>query len=299
MKVLVTGATSFVGRSLIKRLLEDTEWDVVALLRPPRREVARSTRLRHVYHDLRAPFTAALRDEIGHGATVVHAGAEVSAIRSLTDPVAFSQTNVLGTFHTLEASRALRAPRFIYVSTGEAVGAAAPGQYLAEDAPLRPSNPYAASKAAGEELVRAYHRSFGVPGVIVRSMNLFGPAQGLERFIPYVVKQVKTNQPVVCHVDRQGRPGSRNWLHVGHFTNVLRAMAQEGQPGETYHVVGPERTNREVIELVGTALDLEPKIVCREPGPSHDMRYALKDTKLGLDFSADFTQLVLETARWY
>lgn len=296
--VLLTGATGFIGNALLGRILTETDWSVVALTRPPVRGKS-SVRVRWVLHDLLAPLSASLLLSLGSIDYMLHCGAEVSGLSSIADPVRSITTNVWGTQHLLEAARTLEAKRFVYLSTGEAVGAIAAPLSLPEDAPLRPSNPYAASKAAGEELVRAFSSSYGLLSVVVRSMNVFGPGQGLNRFIPMIARKMLMDEPIVCHVDEKGQSGSRNWLHVDQFTDAFMDILDSNYFNETFHVVGPERTNEQVIELVAQALGKHPRIERKVPGPSHDMRYSLKDTKLLLDFRAGFEQRVLDTARWY
>lgn len=297
-RVLLTGATGFLGDHLTDHILRDTDWEIVAFARNPRKGVQLS-RVTWLKHDLLDPVPEWLIQKVGKIDYIVHAGAEVSGINSIVDPVKSVRTNVYGTFHLLETARKLKPKSFIYVSTGEAVGATNEPDGLSEDAPLKPSNPYAASKAAGEELVRVYVKSYGVPAAIVRSMNLFGERQSLDRFIPMIATKMLRHEPITCHVAPNGMPGSRNWLPIETFVAWLVDVLDLAVPGGVYHLVGPERNNLQIIHLVSSALDAEPKIETRVPGATHDIRYALKNTKLNLTWHGEFEKAVFAAARWY
>lgn len=297
-KILITGATSFIGSKFLSRLLK-TDYEICSLERLPRRheEVGR---LKIFYHDLRAEVPEHVVKGARGADVLVHLAADVSGIKSLADPRLSVETNVVGTFNTLELARKLNLRRFIYVSTGEVVGSAPFPFFLDERAPLRPSNPYAAAKAAAEALVNAYRVSFGVPALVVRSMNVFGPGQQLTRFVPMVSDALCKKQRIKCHVGRDGTVGSRCWLHVDKLVGALmRAVdpRHNYHVGEIYHVVGPERTNEEIIRSLAGALNLDFQLEKVVPGPSHDLRYALKDTKLDYQFEDDFEDTLAATAR--
>jgi dTDP-glucose 4,6-dehydratase len=297
-KILITGATGFVGTRLIARVLESTDWEIVALTR--RRDVEPEfPRLRWLRHDLLAPLSLDALDSLVDVDLIVHAAAEVSGLSSVTDPVYSIRMNVLGAYHLLEAARRLRLKRFVYLSSGEVMGPVVGAEVPTEEAPLRPASPYAAGKAAGEELARAYHRSFGVPVMILRPTNLFGPGQGFSRFVPMVAQRLLMGESIVCHVDGQGKSGSRQWLHVDQFLETLLRVISLEVVGETYHVPGPERTNAQMINLVAGALGKTPTVVEKIAGPSHGLRYAIVDTKLNLDFNYGFEKRVFDTARFY
>lgn len=302
--LLLTGGTGFIGAALIDAVLERTDWRIVSLERlystnPAHGRFISSNRLARLYHDVCAPFPERLLSEIGEARYIVHAGTEVSGIRSISDPRYSIEASVLGTTNVLEAARSLRPERVIYLSSIEAVGPCARPISLPESAPLRPSNPYAAAKAAGEMLVGGYVRSFLVPGVVVRSVNLFGPRQGTERFVAKVIREMMDKREIVCHVDAKGMPGSRHWLHVDHCVASLMALLVGAEPGETYHVVGPERDNLEMIEMIGARFGKPFKIVKRAAGKTHDQRYSIADTKIRASFEKDFEDKLNETVDWY
>ena len=301
-KLFLTGATGFIGQRFLESVLLHTDWNVVSLERLPKRDSIfnGSTRAEIFYHDLRAEIPSHIVSAAQECQFLVHLAGEVSGIKSLANPELTVATNVWGTYHVLELARKMSIlERLIYVSTGEVVGNVNfPGQ-AAEDVPLFPSNPYAASKAAGEALVNAYRVSFGVPGIIVRSMNVFGERQSTDRFIPMVLRSIIDGHLVTCHVDRQGNSGSRNWLYVNKFVSELEHLVDYGKVGEIYHIVGPERTNLDIIRLLCQVLGQPLHVHTKISGPSHDFRYSLKDTKLGLNFDADFNKTIELTIRSY
>lgn len=296
-EMVLTGATGFVG-GRFNQLLYLHAWDTFSI----ERLSARNSRLANhtLYHDLRSEVPEVIVKQLRNAKYLVHFAGDVSGIKSIANPVRTVETNVLSAFHTLELARNMPAlEKFIYISTGEAVGAAQNTETLAEDAPLHPSNPYAASKAAGEALVNAYRVSFGVPGVIVRLMNVFGPGQADDRFVPMVLKSLIEGREVVCHVDSRGRPGSRNWMHCDIVASALLKLVKTSTVGEIYHLVGPQRTNLDIINSLGKALSITPSIREVVPGASHDHRYALKNTKIDGDFETGFEQTLVSTAHWY
>jgi dTDP-glucose 4,6-dehydratase len=298
IKIIITGRTSFIGKYLVKDLAANTDWLIYSL----ERMTARNSHLACVislYHDLRAEVPQYIVDRVADADCLIHLAADVSGIKSLQDPELSVKTNVVGTFNVLELARRIKIKRFVYVSTGEVVGAMPFPFFADEKAPLRPSNPYAASKAAAEALVNAYRVSFGVPALIVRSMNVFGVGQSLDRFVPMVVNRLLHGATVTCHVDKHGNPGSRCWLHVDKLVGALRRSLDPKHSyrvGETYHVVGPERHNQWIIGVLASALGVNFEIEPVIAGPSHDLRYALQDTKLGYNFNDDLERTLAETA---
>ncbi|MHB8501512.1 MAG: NAD-dependent epimerase/dehydratase family protein [Candidatus Acidiferrales bacterium] len=281
IKIIVTGRTSFIGRHFVNDVLKNTDWEIYSLERLPVRPSV-STRVIPLFHDLRSEVPDWILNRVAGAHYLIHFAADVSGIKSLADPELSVTTNVLGTFNVLELARRIRIKKFVQVSTGEVVGTMPFPFFADESAPLRPSNPYAASKAAAEALVNAYRVSFYVPSIIVRSMNVFGPGQSLDRFVPQVIDKLRKGQKITCHVGPDGTVGSRCWLHVDKFVSTLMAeLIEHGQPGEIYHVVGPEYTNEDVIDILAQAIGLDYEIDYVQAGPSHDLRYALRDTKLG------------------
>lgn len=305
-KVLLTGATGFAGSYLVEKLLAETDWDIYCIERlTPRANklgaLSFSPRVHHLYHDFRSELPEYMLQMLAGCDYIIHMGAEVHGMRSLQDPELFVKTNVLGTLNLLEAARLLQPKCFIYISSAEAVGSAHAPESLAEDTVLNPSNPYAAAKAAGEMLTQTYARSFGVPAMIVRTMNIFGERQGIDKFIPGVIKKMLDGTVINVHVGPDGKSGSRHWLHIQEFTNAVFFLMKYGTVGETYHIVGPEKSNENVISIIGLALGVPFRMHPEVPGRSHDMRYSIKDTKLSTDAyqTGDFEANLVRTTLWY
>ncbi len=297
MRILVTGASGFAGKYLCDRLLED-DHEVEAMVRRP---TASRKNVNLIYHDFRAPIPDRILHQLEDVDSIVHLGAEVHGLRSLDDPELFVHTNAVGTFNLLEAARKIKPRTFIYVSSAEAVGSAPYPESLTEDAALNPSNPYSAAKAAGEMLVQSYARSFGVPAMIVRTMNLFGERQTTGKFVPDTVKKMLNGETITIHTDSNGVSGSRQWLHVCEFVNALYFLLFNGQAGETYHVAGTTASNAQIVTLIGTALRIPWKEHIAIPGRTHDMRYSIKDMKLPSEAydTCHFQSDLAATTQWY
>jgi len=310
--VLLTGATGHAGASLAERIIEQTDWEIVSLERLPhgsrpafdRKAHLPAERIRKVYHDFRAPLPGSLLGELAGVRYVIHAGAEVHGPRSLVNPGLFVQSNVIGTFNMLEVARKIQPETFIYVSSAEALGPAPEGGFSGEDDTLRPTNPYAAAKAAGEMLARAYHRSFGVPVLTVRTMNLFGERQQSEKFIPAVFHLLIEGKTIPVHVGPDGTPGLRQWLYVGTFADALLYLVQHGETGQSYHVAGEERSNTEIVALLAEYLGVKAKVELVDVSihhPAHTLRYAMSSRRLqelGWKPSSTFVGTLTHTLKW-
>lgn len=311
-RVLITGATGHAGARLAETILQQTDWDVVSLERLPNGRQARfdrkahlpAERIRKVYHDFRAPLPSSLLGELEGVQYVIHAGAEVHGPRSLVDPGLFVQMNVTGTFNMLELARKIQPKVFIYVSSAEVMGPAPAGFSYGEDDALHPTNPYAAAKACGEMLVRAYHRSFGVPALTVRTMNLFGERQQSSKFIPLVFDRLMKSKTIPVHVGPDGVVGSRQWMYVGVFADAILHLLRRGVAGETYHVAGEEKSNTEIVALLAVYLNKQAKqelIDVSVHHPAHTLRYSIHDRNLRLlDWvpTETFAVSLTKTLKW-
>ncbi len=313
--ICVTGGAGFSGAHLCQHLLDNTDWDVVVLDRityagslerlvDVRRDY--SERLRFVFHDFRAPYPPSVLHALQGCSKVIHNGAETHVERSLSDPEVFVASNVVGTLHTLEMARQLQCEHFLYVSTDEILGAAPEDTDYDELALVRPSNPYAASKAGGEALAFSYWKAFGLPVTISRTMNLFGERQHPEKFVPMTIRKLLNTQPLTIHGDAQGRSGARKWLHARNQASALLFLLQhEGiTSGQTFHIAGEEHTNLEIAQLVADELqtDFAYEIVdFMLARPGHDFRYSLDDSKLralGWFPPVPFEESLRRTVRW-
>jgi dTDP-glucose 4,6-dehydratase len=240
---------------------------------------------------------------------ILNLAAESHVDRSIHDPDSFMQTNVVGTFRLLEAARAYWSAlpaeqkarfRFLQVSTDEVYGSVDEG-HATEDAPLAPRSPYAAAKAAGELLVRAYVVTHGVDAVVTRGSNTYGPYHHPEKLIPLFVTNALDDRPLPLYGDGLQR---REWLYVGDHAAAVDFVLRHGEAGRTYNVAGPtERTNREVVTLLLAQLGKPWALVRQvEDRPGHDRRYAMDGSRLaalGWRPATVFEDGLAATIDWY
>jgi len=233
---------------------------------------------------------------------VVHFAAETHVDRSIANPRAFLESNVVGTFSLLEAARRSKVAKFVHVSTDEVYGSASAGTSFHEDARTNPSSPYAASKAASEAFVTAYHKTYGLTTVIVRCTNNFGPRQFPEKFIPKTI--IKALQGGMVSVYGDGSQ-VRDWIYVADFCSAIGLVLNDGRYGATYNVSsGNETSNLEVAETILATLG-KPKerIQFVEDRPGHDFRYSLDSSRIReeLHWKPDynFLRALKETVKWY
>lgn len=297
MRVLVTGAAGFAGSHLVEELVR--RWhDVTALdslTYAGALENLRGLRCRWICHDFTRPLPPLEVD------AVIHNGGETHVDRSLISPRAFVEANVIGTMNLLEFARRTKLSSFVYVSTDEVFGGAATECEVGER--LQPSNPYAASKAAGEYIARSYQRSFGVPTIVTRSCNLFGPRQHPEKFVPKVIGQLLRGETVEIHTSLSGKVGARRWCPVETQARALACLAENGIPGQTYHVTeGEELTNLMMAQLLAKHAGRELNYVLKtSPRPSYDERYDLKLSRHAVAWrdTMSFDDRVRQTVAWY
>lgn len=251
---------------------------------------------------------------------VLHFAAESHVDRSIDGPAAFVQTNVVGTLVLLEAVRdywknlppdAQAGFRFLHVSTDEVYGALGDTGAFTEDTPYAPNSPYAASKAASDHLVRAFHHTYGLPTLTTHCSNNYGPYQFPEKLIPLTIAKALASEPLPVYGD--GRQ-VRDWLHVHDHCEALRTVLAGGQVGQTYNIGGSaERYNIYVVQAVCALLDArrpradgrryaeQIRFVADRPG--HDRRYAIDAGKLRRELGwtprHSFEQGLADTVDWY
>ena len=252
---------------------------------------------------------------------IVHFAAESHVDRSIVGPDAFIRTNVHGTFTLLEQAKAYwnglseanrQAFRFLHVSTDEVYGSLGPQDpAFAETTPYAPNSPYAASKAASDHLVRAYHHTFGLPVLTTNCSNNYGPFQFPEKLIPLMILNALEGKPLPVYGDGGN---VRDWLFVEDHCTAIRAVLERGRLGETYNIGG--NSERKNLDVVGTICDLvdemspDPRLGSRrnlityvKDRPGHDRRYAINASKiaseLGWQPAEQFETGLRRTVRWY
>jgi len=234
---------------------------------------------------------------------IINFAAESHVDRSLYEPDLFIKTNVVGVQVLLHAALRHKIKRFIQVSTDEVYGSLpldSPG--FREDTPLAPNSPYSASKAAADLLVRSYFKTYGLPAIITRGSNNYGPYQFPEKLIPLLVTNAIEDKPLPIYGDGLN---IRDWIHVQDHCRALQAILEKGREGEIYNIGGDgERTNLEITEMVLTILG-KPKSLIRfvADRPGHDRRYAIDFSKLKGDLGWSplyhLKEGLEQTVRWY
>ena len=246
--------------------------------------------------------------------SVVHLAAESHVDRSISDPLAFIQTNIVGTTVLLNAARRmwedLAGKRFYHVSTDEVYGSLGAEGLFREDTPYDPRSPYSASKASSDFLVRAYFHTYGLPVVISNCSNNYGPHQFPEKLIPLVINQIKAQKPIPVYGDGQN---VRDWLWVGDHVAAIDLVFHRGEAGETYNIGGNNEWKN--LELVRELCDIVDEFSGRPAGASqqlitfvkdrlgYDRRYAIDAGKirreLGWEPAVQVREGLRQTVRWY
>ncbi len=312
LRLLVTGGMGFIGSNFVRHALRTRlHWAILNLDKltyagnPANladvEAAAGGVRYRFVRGDIAdAALVARLFDE---GVDVViNFAAESHVDRSILDSSPFLHTNVIGTEVLLNAARQAGVQRFVHVSTDEVYGPAPPDGAFTEEEPLRPTSPYAASKAAADLLCLAFHRTHGVSVIIGRCTNNYGPYQYPEKFIPLIITRALEDEPIPLYGDGQQ---VREWLHVEDHCEALCCLVETGVPGEIYNVAGGRSLANydlaaHLLGLLGKPHSLIRPVADR---PAHDRRYALDDTKLratlGYAPRWSFEAGMAATAEWY
>ena len=306
MKLFVTGGAGFIGSNYVRWVLanradaEITNYDALTYAGNLANlsDIESDPRYRFVKGDV---CDAALLDEVmpGHDA-VLNFAAESHVDRSIDWAAEFVRTNVLGTNTMLEAARRHSIPRYLQVSTDETYGSIDVGSF-AEGDRLDPASPYSASKAAGDLLVRAYHRTYGMPVVITRGSNTFGPYQFPEKMIPLFVTNLLEDKPVPLYGDGLN---VRDWIHVEDVCSGIHTVLERGDVGQIYNIAaGNERTNLELSRALCDLLGKPHSLITPVPDrPGHDRRYSV-DTRrthaLGWTPQWSFEDALAATVEWY
>jgi len=308
MRILVTGGAGFIGSCFIRQQIsaypQDSITNLDLLTYAGNLEnlaaVSDAPGYRFVKGDIRdAALVSRLMKD--HDA-VVNFAAESHVDRSILDSAESFETNVRGTLVLLDAARTAGIERFLQVSTDEVYGDMSPDGFAVETSPLRPSSPYAASKAAAEMLVMAYQHTYGVPAVITRASNNYGPFQFPEKFMPLMITNAVESKKLPVYGD--GRQ-ERDWLHVEDHCRGVDAVLRRGRIGEVYNIgAGTPRANLDVLRLLLQLSGKDDSLIEHvKDRPGHDRRYALHCDKiageLGWTPQESFEQGIRKTVEWY
>lgn len=323
MNLLVTGGAGFIGSNLIQHIIDRPEITRLVNLDALTyaghlanlRAVSQNPKYAFEKVDLRdkAEVVRVVRQyEITH---VLHLAAESHVDRSISGPGDFISTNIVGTFHLLDACRDLwngnfANRRFHHVSTDEVYGSLGATGFFLETTPYAPNSPYSASKASSDMLVRAYHHTYGLPTVVTNCSNNYGPYQFPEKLIPVVLQSLLARKSIPVYGDGMN---VRDWLFVRDHCEALWQVLNRGREGETYNIGGHnEWANIHIVQLMCDLVDeLKPDlggnsrslITYVKDRPGHDRRYAIDAGKiqqeLGWTPEYTFERGIRETVKWY
>ena len=320
--LLVTGGAGFIGSNLVRRALSDPDTRVITL-----DLLTYAGSLENLEGVLQHPRHRFVRGDVCDAAlvssilrthrpdAVLHLAAESHVDRSIRGPESFLKSNVVGTHNLLEAARELwgdrrEGVRFHHVSTDEVFGSLGESGAFTEETPYDPSSPYSATKAASDHLVRAWHRTFGLPVTISNCSNNYGPRQHPEKLMPLMILNARAGKGLPVY----GKGANvRDWLHVEDHCAAIELILEKGVPGRTYNVGGHgERTNMQVVEAICQAVAGETgrtveavreQIRYVQDRPGHDFRYAIDprriEAELGWKPRWSFEEGLRETVRWY
>ncbi|GAB4425638.1 MAG: dTDP-glucose 4,6-dehydratase [Anaerolineae bacterium] len=307
--ILVTGGAGFIGSAFVRRMVTRYPHYTIVVLD----KLTYAGNLDNLIPVQDAPNYHFERGDIAHRETVqrviehygvdaiVNFAAETHVDRSILDPDAFIHTDVVGVYTLLDVARQLGVPRVHHVSTDEVYGSIPEG-FFREGDPLLPNSPYAASKAGGEMMVRAYHVTYGLHTTVTRGSNTFGPYQYPEKLAPFFITEAIDDRPLPLYGDGMQ---VRDWLYVDDHCDAIDTVLHHGAPGAIYNVGGEhELHNIEVTRFILKTLG-KPESLIRfvADRPGHDRRYALTNDKiraeLGWSPQHSFEQAMTETIRWY
>jgi dTDP-glucose 4,6-dehydratase len=327
MKIIVTGGAGFIGSAVIRQYINNTDHEVINV--DALTYAGNPESLAEIDQDPGYTFEHVNICDISEVQRVfaehrpdaiMHLAAESHVDRSIDGPAAFIQTNVVGTYNLLDVAKkywdsltgeSKASFRFHHVSTDEVYGDLDETGYFTEETSYQPSSPYSASKASSDHLVRAWHRTYGLPVVVTNCSNNYGAYQFPEKLIPLVTLNALEGKPLPIY----GKGNQiRDWLHVDDHARALRLVLEKGKTGETYNIGGHnEKTNLEVVKTICRLLDQmkpdspyvphESLITFVADRPGHDLRYAIDADKIARELGwmpeETFESGIEKTIQWY
>lgn len=246
---------------------------------------AKNSRVRYVFHDLKAPINDQLAAQIGEHEYIVHLAAATHVDRSIVDPMAFVMDNVVATTNTLDFARRVGCNKFINFSTDEVFGPAPVGVRYKENDRYNAGNPYSATKAGAAQMGVSYHNTYKLPVITTHTMNVIGIRQHPEKFVPMTIAKVNNGEVVTIHADHtRTKAGSRFYIGADNVADAVLFLLNRGTPGEKYNIVGERETdNLELASMIGGCIGKPMRyemVDFHSSRPGHDLRYALDGSKM-------------------
>jgi len=329
-KVLLTGISGFVGSHVFEHIMKTTDWDVVGTYRNNQAgslsriqeiledDISYQDRLTMLRLDLQDRINSTDAKRIGKVDAIVHMAANSHVDRSITNPLEFVHDNIDGCVNILEYVRKMpkeERPMFYYFGTDEVFGPAPKGVNYTEEDRHRPNNPYAACKSAAEQLVQAYHNTYGMEMMISNCMNIIGERQDPEKYVGLVINKVLNGDKLSVHSSPEGKPGTRHYLHARNIASAVCFLLEHGVNGERYNVVGDiELDNLEFAKMIAKHVETYCDLAGNEcqglnyeltdfhsSRPGHDLRYALDGSKikeLGFSYPISFEETLKKVVYW-
>lgn len=332
-RILITGASGFIGSHVVEHILRNTDWQIITF---DRLGVSgnynrlsdlecwnnEKHRVKIIHLDLRSPVNEWTAKAVGQVDYILHMAASTHVDRSIDDPMSFVLDNVVATTNILQFARQQEALKaFVYFSTDEVFGPAPAGTAYMEWSRYNSGNPYAAAKAGGEEMALAFANTYKIPMIITHTMNVFGERQHPEKFIPLVIKKVLAGETVKIHANKdKTKAGSRYWIHGRNVAAALLFLLdrQEGginmlprptywrpEHADKFNIVGEKEVdNLEMAQFIASVLGKELKyemVDFHSSRPGHDLRYALDGEKMkgfGWSMPVNFEDSLKAVIEW-
>jgi dTDP-glucose 4,6-dehydratase len=304
MRILVTGGAGFIGSNFVRHVLSkhpDYQIDVLdKLTYAGRKENLHDVWDRITFHKGDITKKDVVEKIAEYCDCIVNFAAETHVDRSIMEPGAFVLTDVLGVYNLLEVARKFSTPKFVQISTDEVYGHVLKGSFREEDR-INPRNPYSASKAGAELLCKAYFETYGLPAIIARSSNNYGPYQHPEKLIPKTIIYALSDEPIPVYGAGEN---VRDWLYVRDNCEAINLLLHKGEPGEIYNIAaGQKLKNIQVIQKILKLVNKpESLIKFVKDRPGHDLRYSLHTKKmreLGWKPETRFAEGIKKTVEWY
>ena len=308
-KILVTGGCGFIGSNFIRYALKNSDYEIVNLDKLTYAgnlknlvDVQNYPRYKFYKGDICNFELVSFIIEKENVDSIINFAAESHVDRSILSSQEFIRTNVTGTNVLLEVTRLYQLKKFLQISTDEVYGSLGPEGKFTEETPLSPNSPYSASKASADLLVKAFHHTYGVPALITRCSNNYGPYQFPEKLIPLMIINALNNKPLPVYGDGMN---VRDWIYVEDHCEAILKVFEKGRIGEVYNIGAEnEKPNIEIVKLILKELRKDESLITYvKDRPGHDRRYAIDATKikteLGWKPSHTFETAIKETINWY